>query len=64
MIQLQKLEAAISHIENKNVKEIEMNGKRVSKELEIFDAAGEKTRNIKLGAIPPTSMEWERAEHD
>ena len=39
-----------------------MNGKHYSNELEIFEATGEKTKNIKLlfnslGAIPPTFVE-------
>ena len=46
---------------------IEMNGKHFLNELEIFEATGEKIINIKLllnspKTIPPTFVEWERAD--
>ena len=42
-------QSAISHIENKQREgDKAMNGKHLSKELEIFEAAGKITKNIKL----------------
>ena len=66
----QKLGAAIYHIQNGQCEgDGEINGTHLSKELEIFEAAGEGNRNIKLlfnslKTIPQTSIESERAEHD
>jgi hypothetical protein len=63
----QRLEAAISHIEDTKCEgDREMKGKHLSKELEIFEATGEKNTNIKLlfnalKTVPPTSIESERA---
>ena len=65
-----KLEAAISHIENKQCKgNGEIIRKHLSKELDIFEATGESTKNVKmlfnsLDIIPRTSIELERTKHD
>ena len=63
-----KLKLATS--KNKNMIVIEMDGKHFSNELEIFEAIYEKVpKDIKLvfnylKIIPPTSVAWDRAEHD
>ena len=44
----QKLETSIIYLNRKCESDIKMNGKHLSKELEIFEAAGEMTRNINL----------------
>ena len=65
-----KLETVINHIENKQFEGDDvMIGKHLSKELEIFEATSETTKNFKLlinslNIIPQTSIELERAEHD
>ena len=46
-----------------------MIGKHLSIELELFEATGETTKDIKLllkslNIIPQTSIELERAKHD
>ena len=65
-------EAAIGHIEHKQCEgDRVLNRKHLSKELEIFEAAGEKTKNIKLlfnslktTPTPKFYVTIERAEHD
>ena len=46
-----------------------VNGRHISKELEIFEVTVEKTKHIKLlfnslKSIPPTYILWERVEQD
>ena len=63
-----KLQLATSKINNAKVTERRLENIFL-KELEIFEATGETTKNIKLllnslNIIPQTSIESERAEHD
>ena len=65
-----KMEAAISHIENKQYQgKGEMIRNHFSKRLKIFEATSETNKNIKLllnslNIILQTSIELERVEHD